>query len=160
MLDLVPRFFLSKIQSDRKNVALVLTTIGIVAGALLYTNFLQHTTFFNEPSYIFGRFRALIHGKYRCPLCGGTRSFLCMSSLDLKKALHYSFLGTFLFLYTVISFPFRVIALLAPGLSKNSFLNLITKSDTFWENHFLTLVFVFYILQVTLSYLGIFPWYA
>ncbi len=160
MLDLIPRFFLSKIQSDRKNVALVLTTLGIVVGALLYTNFLQHTALAKDLSYILGRLRTLTHGKYRCPLCGGTRSFLYMSSLDLKKALHYSFLGTFLYLYTAVSFPFRVITLLAPELSKNFFFNLITKSDRFWENHFLTLVFVFSILQVTLNYLDVFPWYA
>ncbi len=160
MLDLVPRLFLSKIQSDRKNVALILTTIGIVVVAFLYTNFLQHTALIKDLSSIFSRLRALTHGKYRCPLCGGTRSFLYMSSLDLKKALHYSFLGTFLYLYIVISFPFRVIALLAPGLSKNFFFNFMIKSDCFWENHFLTLVFVSSILQVTLNYLDIFPWYA
>ena len=158
MLDLAPRFLLKKFKPEhKKNAAIIFTTICIYVVALLYNLFPPHKSHLSSLLSLIGRVRNLLHNGLRCPLCGGTRSFLAMSVGNFTKALHLSLLGSSLFIYTLISLPFRVAYVYG---WKNTSLSWLEQSDKWWENHFLMLVLFSYTLQILLDKLGWFVWIA
>ena len=54
------------------------------------------------------------HKGFVCPLCGGVRSFVMVSSLSLPLAFHYSMLGTCISLWALLTIPVRVLFCLFP----------------------------------------------
>jgi len=158
LLDLAPRFLLKNFKPEhKKNAAIIFTTICIYVVVLLYNLFPPHNGYLFTLFTLIGRIRNILHHSLRCPLCGGTRSFLAMSVGNFSQALHFSLFGSSLFIYTLISLPFRVAYVYG---WKNTSLSWLEQSDKWWENHFITIVLVCYTLQILLDKLNWFVWSA
>lgn len=48
------------------------------------------------------------HKGFVCPLCGGTRAFVMISTLKFSKALHFSLLGSAISLWILLTLPIRI----------------------------------------------------
>ncbi|WP_353893491.1 DUF2752 domain-containing protein [Proteinivorax hydrogeniformans] len=156
MLDLWPRFLLKYIPvKEKKYFCYSLTAICVSLVGLLYnTNFWHQSHLFSTGYSAIGSFREVVHIG-RCPLCGGTRSFLSLLSGDVIKALHYNIFGTFLFAIIYGLLPFRI----ALALGFNSLILNKTKIlDRWLENNFLYLLAIIFFVQVLLDRLGVFVW--
>lgn len=163
MLDLVPRFLLKTVKNESKNIAIVLTTIVVIVAALTYNNFFKHQgpAFFSSVAHLIGYIRDLVHGGYRCPLCGGTRSFLAMTSLDIIGALHFSILGTLIYLYLLFTLPCRMLLFFnQKNVFSSNLRTIVNKIDNWSEKRFLFIVFLLFIVQYLLDYSGLFYWNA
>ena len=159
MLDLCPRFLLKYVAgANKKYFCYVFTAMAIGLAAVFYNSGIwRHSDLLTSSSEIVSRIRAVVHMGIRCPLCGGTRSFLSLFSGNIQEALHYSLLGTFTFFAVYLLLPFRF--LLAWG-RKSPVLDRIKAFDWWLEEYFLYLLVIAYALQVLLDYLGILRWYA
>ncbi len=159
MLDLWPRWLAQFLPRKNKHYWIYTLTALVIAGIAyfyLHVNWSQSQILASSYSLV-GSIRTYTHFGYRCPVCGGTRSFLAMFNGDIGLALQYSFFGVFLFLSTYLILPIRF--LIALGFS-NRLTSLITRFDQWLETHTLKLIFGGYGLQLILDFTNIFPWLA
>ncbi|NLP37986.1 MAG: DUF2752 domain-containing protein [Firmicutes bacterium] len=159
MLDLCPRFILKYFAgANKKYFCYIFTALIIGVAAIFYNSGIwQQSGIFTSGYSFLSRIRAVLHIGGRCPLCGGTRSFLSLFSGNLREALHYSIFGTFVFFIVYLLLPFRL--LLACGV-KNYLLNRVKALDWWLEERFLYFLAITSGLQWLLDYLGLWRWYA
>ncbi|NLK09259.1 MAG: DUF2752 domain-containing protein [Firmicutes bacterium] len=159
MLDLCPRPLVKAFPRVlQEQAAKVLTSAAIAgAGAFYNTGSARLLPRLNNLQTAVSKIRTAAHGSFRCPLCGGTRSFLAMLKGDTLSALHFSIFGTFVFLATFGLVPLRIWALIT-GSSR--FLTLISRIDDKLQKYFLHILFTAYCLQLLLNKSGILIWAA
>lgn len=157
MIDLCPRFVLKHFpNANQKYFCYVFTAIGIALAAYFYNSFVwQESSLLSSGYSLFGTIRKFTHFGIRCPLCGGTRSFLSLFSGNVLQALHYNIFGTMLFLLIYVLLPFRMA--IAFGLKDYPQIKIW---DGWFEKYFLHLLSITYILQASLNYLGFWLWTA
>ncbi|MDO4583228.1 MAG: DUF2752 domain-containing protein [Planctomycetia bacterium] len=97
------------------------------------------------------------HHGFVCPLCGGCRAFVFCCQGDFKEALHFSFLGTWVFACLVGTLPLKVYYFFC---WKNSepcpWLCFIRQMES--GKLFLVMMIVFFLLQLFLTQSGIWVW--
>ena len=159
MLDLCPRWILRYLPFKNKQYgAYVFTGIGIACAAYFYlSGYWQASSILASGYSIFSKIRSLTHAGFRCPLCGGTRSFIALFAGDLKAALHYSLFGTGFFLTTYMLWPLRLCIALGKD---NCCLRLVLNFDCWLAKYFVHLILLSYVLQLVLDKTKILPWLA
>jgi hypothetical protein len=159
MLDLCPRFITKNLNVTNKRYftySLTLICIAVAAYFYLFGGMSNQGLLADVFGWV-GRIRTLSHFGYRCPLCGGTRSFIYMFSGNIKASLHHSFFGTFLFLYLYLSLPLRCAITFG---HENRAGKLLVRLDSWFENNVIWLIFLGALVQITLDYVGLFHWAA
>ncbi|WP_350343908.1 DUF2752 domain-containing protein [Proteinivorax tanatarense] len=158
MLDLWPRSLLKIIPVDEKRYfCYVMTAICLALTGILYNSLLwQQSYILSRGHFFISELREIVHYG-RCPLCGGTRSFLSFLSGDILMALHYNMFGLLLFAIIYFLLPFRIAIVLGVD---NLLLKKVRTVDVWVEKHFLYLLFVIFSLQWALDYMGILVWKA
>ncbi|HHT37776.1 MAG: DUF2752 domain-containing protein [Candidatus Wallacebacter cryptica] len=159
MLDLCPRFIIKRFNAANKRYfAYSFTLMGVACAAYFYiiSPWADHGWLAGFFTWL-GQIRTIAHFGYRCPLCGGTRSFLYMFSGNINTALHHSFFGTFLFIYLYSSLPLRwAVAFGYEG----SVGTMLMRFDSWVEKNILWLIFIGALSQLFLDYTGLFYWAA
>lgn len=159
MLDLCPRRFVKRLPRRLQSQGAKALTSLAIAGAGIASNagLLARLSIWSGFSGAIGRLRSITHGGIRCPLCGGTRSFLALLKGDIASAFGYSIFGTIVFFLVFGTLPFRIWAIVADS---QRWVLLLEAVDTKLENWFLQLLFAAYLLQILLDKVGLVTWNA